>query len=76
MPPKFYAKKADLTPKDYDAALAIVTGMDETIKLLAQKFDGPRVLIVSTMLSDAHRELSEKREALLTQEGGDSRDAS
>lgn len=69
MPPKFYAKKADLTPKDYEAALAIVSGMDETIKILAQKFDTcPRVLLVSTMLGDANRELLEKREALIKQQ--------
>jgi hypothetical protein len=53
------------TTADYDRGIQLLAAIDRIAALLAQDFsDCPRVLLVTTALGDAHRELSEKREKL------------
>lgn len=72
MPPKGYRRPVPRTAEDYSKAIQILGGLDRIAGILVQDFsDCPRVLLLTTALSDANRELSEKREALnKTQEGG------
>lgn len=65
MPPKGYRAPQKRTDADYERGIALLGGIDRVAAVLARDFaDCPRVLLVTTALYDAHRELSEKREAL------------
>lgn len=72
MPPRGYRKPAVRTAADYDRGIQLLAAIDRIAALLAQDFsDCPRVLLVTTALGDAHKELSEKREKLTKTQGED-----
>lgn len=71
MPPRGWRRPVPRTAEDYTKALQILGGLDRIAGVLAQDFpDCPRVLLIVTMLGDAHRELSEKMDALIQAQKG------
>lgn len=74
MPPKGWSKPKVRTLADYDRGIQMLGAIDRIAGILAQDFpELPRVLLVTTALGDAHRELSERRESLTQEkEGGHS----
>ena len=65
MPPKGWKRPAARTLADYDRGIQMLGAIDRIAGILAQEFpELPRVLLVTTALGDAHRELSDKREAI------------
>lgn len=72
MPPRGWKRPPTRTAADYDRGIQLLAAIDRIAALLAQDFsDCPRVLLVTTALGDAHRELSDKREKLTETHGQD-----
>lgn len=72
MPPKGWSKPKARTLADYDRGIQMLGAIDRIAGILAQEFpELPRVLLVTTALSDAHKELSKERDALANRGSGD-----
>lgn len=67
---KGWKKPVARTVADYDRGIQLLAAIDRIAALLAQDFsDCPRVLLVTTALGDAHKELSDKRASLVKDSG-------
>ena len=72
MPPKGWSKKKERTAADYERGIQLLAAIDRIAALLAQDFsDCPRVLLVTTALGDAHKELAGRRTAVSNGSGDD-----
>lgn len=71
MPPKGWSKKKERTAADYDRGIQMLAAIDRIAALLAHDFsECPRVLLVTTALGDAHKELLDKQTVLIQAQDG------